>query len=184
MDKELILKELEKVTYKKKISQLIKNILFTLMGVAAIAVLIAVIWLPVLRIYGQSMNTTLNEGDIVLSVRGSEFETGDILAFYYNNKILVKRVIANEGDWVDIDTDGNVYVNQEILEEPYVFEKSLGDSNITYPFQVPENQIFVMGDHRSTSLDSRNTAIGTISEEQIVGKIIFKVYPINQLGGI
>lgn len=175
-------KELKRVTYRKQFFQLMKNIMFALMGTAALATLIAVIWLPVLRIYGQSMNTTLNEGDIVLSVKGSQFETGDIIAFYYNNKILVKRVIANGGDWVSIDYQGKVFVNQEPLDEPYVTSLSLGDSNITYPYQVPENQLFVMGDHRETSLDSRNTAIGTVAEEQVVGKIVFKVFPLNEIG--
>jgi signal peptidase I len=155
-----------------------------LIVVAAIAVLCATLWMPVLRIYGSSMTPTLSENNIVLSLKTSNFQTGDVIAFYYNNKILVKRVIAGPGDWVDIDDDGNVYVNGELLEEDYIEEKDLGESNIEYPYQVPESRWFVLGDHRSVSLDSRTKAIGPIAEEQIVGKLIFKVWPLNQIGAI
>jgi len=138
----------------------------------------------VLRIYGTSMTPTLSEGNIVLSLKGSSFKTGDVIALYYNNKILVKRVIANSGDWVDIDQEGNVFVNGQLLDEPYLTEKAFGECDIKLPYQVPESRVFVMGDHRSTSVDSRSTAIGCVSEEQIVGKIVFRVWPINELGGV
>ena len=129
------------------------------------------------------MTPTLDEGDIVLSLKGSEFKTGDVVAFYYNNKILVKRVIAQAGEWVDIDNKGNVFVNGEQLDEPYVSEKSIGDDcDIIFPYQVPEARIFVMGDHRDVSLDSRNSAIGCIAEEVVVGRIVFKVWPLTRLG--
>ena len=156
--------------------------MFTLITVAAVAVLIAVLLLPVLQIYGTSMNPTLGEGDIVISVKGNSFSTGDVVAFYYNNKILVKRVIAHAGDWVQIDDDGNVFVNNKQIDEPYLLDKAKGECNITLPYQVPEGRIFVMGDHRSVSIDSRNTAVGCVAEEQIVGKIVFCIWPLKNFG--
>ena len=118
----------------------------------------------------------------MLSLKGSTFKTGDIVAFYYNNKILVKRVIANTGDWVDIDEDGVVYVNNQALTEPYVQELAKGECNIKLPYQVPESKIFVMGDNRATSVDSRHTSVGCVAEEQIVGKIVFCVWPLSHFG--
>ncbi len=152
--------------------------------VAAVSVLIAVLLLPVLRIYGQSMSPTLDESELVLSVKGSKFSTGDVIAFYYNNKILVKRVIAQESDWVNITEDGTVYVNGEKLNEPYVSAPSLGTCDIELPYQVPEGRVFVMGDHRDVSIDSRSTTIGCVAEEQIVGKIIYRIWPFKALGEI
>ena len=130
------------------------------------------------------MAPTMGEGDYVVSIKGAEFKTGDVIAFYYNNKILVKRVIAKSGEWVDIDSDGNVYVNSEELYEPYISEKAFGDCNIALPYQVPESRVFVMGDHRNVSVDSRNTAVGCVSEEQIVGKIVFRVWPLSGFGRV
>lgn len=155
---------------------------FTLITVAAVAALIAVLVLPVLQIYGTSMSPSLTEGDIVVSVKGSGIQPGDVVGFYYNNKILVKRVIAVSGDWVDIAEDGTVYVNSIRIKEPYVQEKALGDCNIELPYQVPETRLFVMGDHRPTSVDSRNTAVGCVAEEQIIGKIVFRVWPFARFG--
>lgn len=177
-------KELERVKYRSRFANTLRNTVYVLIVVAAVAVLVAVLLLPVLRIYGHSMNDTLEEGDIVVSVKGSSFQTGDVIAFYYNNKILVKRVIGNPGDWIDIDDDGNVYVNQKMLEEPYLMDKAKGECNIDLPYQVPENKVFVMGDNRSVSIDSRNTAVGCVAEEQIVGKIVFRVWPFQTLGSV
>lgn len=160
----------------------LRSTFFILIVVSALAVLIAVLLLPVLRIYGHSMNDTLDEGDIVVSVKGTSFKNGDIIAFYYNNKLLVKRVIGQSGDWIDIDESGNVYVNQELLEEPYLKGKALGDTNIKLPYKVPESRIFVLGDNRNVSIDSRNTSVGCVTEEQVAGKIIFRVWPLDKFG--
>ena len=176
--------ELKRVQYKHRYRTVLKSTVYTLVIVAAIAVLVATLWLPVLQIYGTSMTPTLQDGEIIFSVKGSDFALGDIIAFYYNNKILVKRVIANPGDWVNIDEDGTVYVNETVIDEPYLTEKSLGDCNIELPYQVPDGKIFVMGDHRSTSVDSRNTAVGCVAQEQIVGKIVFRVWPLDRLGWV
>lgn len=161
-----------------------RSTIFVLVVVAAVAVLVAVMMLPVLRIYGDSMNGTLQSGDIVISVKGSNFTSGDIVAFYYNNNVLVKRVIAQEMDWVDIDELGNVYVNDMPLEEKYLQEKAYGQTNIELPYQVPDGRIFVMGDNRSVSIDSRNTAIGCVAQEQVVGKIVFRVWPLSRFGPV
>lgn len=174
--------ELKRMKYKSRYRSVLHSTIYTLIVVAAIAILVATLWLPVLRIYGSSMTPTLQDGEIIFTVKTSDFEPGDIVAFYYNNKILVKRVICGPGDWIDIDEEGTVYVNDIQLEEPYLTEKALGDCNIDLPFQVPDGRYFVMGDHRSTSIDSRNTTVGCASQEQIVGRIIFRIWPLNRMG--
>ena len=181
---ELLRKELRRENYRRKFACAMKSTFFTLIVVAAVAVLVATIWMPVLQIYGSSMSPTLAEGEIVIAVKGNSFEPGDLVSFYIGNKLLVKRYIAGPGQWVEIDKAGNVFVNSKPLDEPYLTEKALGDCNIEFPYQVPDNRIFCMGDHRATSLDSRNTAVGCISEEQIVGKIIFRVWPFAAFGGV
>lgn len=181
---ELLEAEVKRVRYRKRYKNVLRSTVYTLVVVAAAAVLAATIWLPVLQIYGASMNPTLDEGDIVVAVKGSGFQQGDLVAFYIGNKILVKRVIAGPGQLVDIDEDGNVYVDGQYLDEPYLAEKSLGDANIDLPYQVPDNRYFCMGDHRSTSVDSRHTEIGCVSEEQIVGKIVFRVWPFASIGTV
>lgn len=176
--------ELDRERHRHRYGSTLRSTIYVLVVVAAVAILVATLWLPVLRIQGSSMDPTLQEGDVAFSVHRSEMEPGDIVAFYYNNKILVKRVICGPGDWVDIDADGTVYVNGTELDEPYLTEKALGDCDIELPYQVPDGKIFVMGDHRATSVDSRNTVIGCVSQEQIVGRIAFRIWPLSRLGGV
>jgi len=162
--------------------ELIRRMIFSLITVAALTVLLTMLFMPVLQIYGTSMSPLLEEGDILLTFRTSDFEKGDIISFYYNNKILVKRVIAFEGDYIYIENDGSVYVNNKRLEENYISEKAKGECDITLPYQVPSGKIFVLGDHRLTSIDSRNKAMGCVSLEQISGKPVFRIWPLNRIG--
>ena len=174
--------ELERENYKRRYNSVLRSTLFTLVVVAAVAVLVATIWMPVLQIYGSSMTPTLSEGDIVVSMKGTEFEPGELVAFYLGNKILVKRCIAGPGQWVDIDETGIVYVADVFLDEPYLTEKALGECDLSFPYQVPESRYFCMGDHRTTSVDSRHSAVGCVAEEQIVGKIVLRVWPLSEFG--
>ena len=176
--------ELERLRYRRTFWSLLRSTIYSLIVVAAIAVLISNQLFPVLRIYGHSMNDTLDEGELVIALKSGEFAIGDVVAFYYNNKLLVKRVIGVSGDWIDIDQDGTVYVNNKKIDEPYIEEKAYGETNIELPYQVPESRIFVMGDNRSVSVDSRNTAVGCVAEEQIVGRIVFRIWPLEMVGRI
>lgn len=170
------------IRYRQRFWDSIRSTIFMLIVVSAIAVLVAVLFLPILRIYGHSMKGTLDNGDFVVSVKSTQLETGDVVAFYYNNNILVKRVIASSGQWVDMDDQGNVYVDDKLLEEPYLDSKDYGQVNIDFPYQVPDGRYFVIGDNRAVSIDSRNSAVGTISEEQLVGELILKIWPLSEIG--
>ena len=174
--------ELSRVRRKRWMRKTIAGVITALLAISAIAVLLATRFLPVLQVYGDSMSPTLNEGEVVIAFSEAELETGDVIAFYHNNKVLVKRVIATAGDWVSVSAAGKVSVNGKTLDEPYVTEMSLGDSNVDWPYQVPESHVFVMGDHRSTSIDSRNTAVGCISEDVIIGELMLRVWPLENLG--
>ena len=181
---ELLEGELRRTQYKRRYRRTLRTTLFSLLVVAAIAVIIAVLLMPVLLIRGSSMEDTLMDGDLVIALNNSKYKTGDVIGFYFNNGILIKRVIAVTGDWVDIDSDGTVYVNGVRLDESYVTEKSIGECNIALPYQVPEGKCFVMGDHRATSLDSRNTAVGCISNDVVVGKLLIRFWPIRTFGTV
>lgn len=176
--------EIKREQYKKNYVRVLRSTVVSLLAVAAVSVLIAVLVLPILQITGTSMTDTLQNGDIVVAISSRSYKTGDVVAFYYNNEILVKRVIATAGDWVDIDEDGNVFVNDDPLDEPYLSEKALGQCNIELPYQVPDGRCFIMGDHRSTSIDSRNTAVGCVSTDMILGRIILRVWPFKEISVI
>lgn len=173
--------ELIRERNKRRFRKLLRSTVNALIVVAAVAALIATMVLPVLQITGTSMEPSLNEGDIVLLAKTDKLKTGDLCAFYYSNKILIKRVIAIPGDYIWIESDGTVYLNGEALDEPYITEKSLGECDIEFPYQVPENSYFLMGDHRETSIDSRSTVIGAIHQEQILGKLLCKIWPLSEM---
>lgn len=182
--RELLETELQRTQHRSRLMQALRTTISSLVVVAAAAVIVAMLVLPVLQIQGTSMTDTLQDQDIVIALRGSGYKTGDVIAFYYNNNILIKRVIATTGQWVDITEDGTVYVDNVKIDEPYVTEKALGDCNIAMPYQVPDGKIFVMGDHRSTSLDSRNTALGCVSDDMVVGKLLIRAWPLSGFGPI
>lgn len=177
-------RELKRTKYHQSYHRTLRSTIYILVTVAAIAVLIATLVVPVLRIYGSSMSPTLYDGELVLAIKTRDFEKQDVIAFYYNNKVLVKRVIAGPGEWVNMDDEGNVTVDGKLLEEPYLKNKSMGNYDIELPYQVPEGRYFVMGDHRDISVDSRSEAVGCVAEEQIVGKLLFKVWPFESIGMI
>lgn len=180
----LIRQEISRERYKARYYAVLRSTVSVLIVVAAIAVLVATLWMPVLHIYGISMGPTLNDGDIVVSIKSDDLQRGDLVAFYHGNKLLIKRCIAGPGDWVDMDRMGNVSVNGGMLVEPYLNEKAYGECDLKLPYQVPDGRWFLMGDSRAVSIDSRNTAVGCISQEQIVGKIVFRIWPLEVFGPV
>lgn len=174
--------ELRRERKKLRIARTLRNTTYTLLVVAAVSVLVATLLTPVLRILGHSMSPTLTQGQYVVSIKGSAFQQGDLVSFYIGNNLLVKRVIALPGDWVDIKADGTVLVNGVELEEPYLGEKAFGNCDLDLPYQVPEKKYFLMGDDRAVSQDSRSTVIGCIAEDQIVGKIVLCIWPLEDFG--
>lgn len=162
--------------------QALSSTISVLVVVAAIAVLITTLFLPILQISGDSMSPTLEHDEIVILLKAKEFKPGDLIGFYYQGKILIKRVIALPEDEVVIDSEGNVYVNEELLEEPYVTDKSLGDCDLEFPYSVPGTGYFVLGDRRSNSVDSRNSVVGAISQDDIIGKVCLRVWPLARFG--
>ena len=175
-------KERKRLRYKRRYSRTLRSTVAILIVVAAAAVLVATLWMPVLRIYGSSMVPTLADGQIVVSVKTASFEPGDIAAFYHGNKLLIKRYIAGPSDYVNVDEDGAVSVNGTRLDEPYLAEKAYGEADIEFPYQVPDQRYFVMGDNRSVSIDSRSSIVGCIAGDQIVGKVVFRVWPLSAFG--
>lgn len=174
----------KKIQQRKRLRKAIGSTIQALIVIAAIAVLLSTLWIPVFRVYGSSMTPLLDEGEVVVAMKTENIKQGDPLVFYYNNKVLIKRAIAKAGDWVDIDKNGAVSVNGKVLDEPYVSELSVGECDIDLPYQVPDGRWFVMGDHRNTSIDSRSTTVGCISPDQIVGIVKVRVWPINKIGVI
>lgn len=183
-DAKQVEEELRRVRYRKRFRKVLRSTVYALIVTAAVSVLVATLWLPILRITGSSMSPTLEDGQIVVSWKSSSCERGELVSFYIGNKILIKRVIALPGQWVDIDEDGNVFVDGQLLDEPYLAEHAFGECDIELPFQVPDGQYFVMGDHRSTSVDSRSSTVGCITDEQIVGRIVFCVWPFRKFGSV
>ncbi|HAP79258.1 MAG TPA: signal peptidase I [Ruminococcus sp.] len=181
-DAEQLSNEIKRIRYMKEYRRMLSNTVSSLIVVAAVAVLISMLFLPVLRVTGTSMTPTFMNDELVICNKRGNFKSGDVVAFYFNNKILLKRVIGTAGDVIDIKEDGTVYLNGEVLDEPYVNEKALGECDIKLPYQVPDNRIFVMGDHRSTSIDSRSTSVGCIADEYIIGKVILRIWPFKFMG--
>ncbi len=177
-------KELKRENRKKEYRNVLRNTLIVVVSVAALAVLISSFYVTVLKVTGDSMTPTLETGQIVIAQNSQEFEAGEMLAFYYNNKVLVKRVIGSPGDWVNIDANGRVSVNGIELEETYASDLSLEPTDIEFPYQVPENRWFVLGDHRSVSIDSRSSVVGCVTKEQLIGKVVFRVFPFDTFGSL
>ncbi len=179
---EELVEQLERERYRFHRFKALRRVILFLIVAVAVAVFVLILLMPTIQINGNSMEPQLKAGDVVLTQKGKDVESGDVVVFYYNDKILVKRLIGNSGDWVDIDDTGDVYVNGELLDEPYVAKKSLGECDIDLPYHVPEGRIFVMGDQRSESIDSRYSSVGCIDKEQVVGKLVFRIWPIGDIG--
>ena len=179
---EQIKQERRKIRQRKAFRKFIIRTISVLIVVAAISVLIATYWLPVLKVYGSSMSPTMEPGEVIVTVKSDAYKNGDIVAFWQGNKLLIKRVIAEPGQWVDIDSDGVVSVDGQNLNESYLSEKTKGTCDIELPHQVKESHLFLMGDNRESSLDSRTTFIGDVSKDQIESKILFRIWPVNKIG--
>ncbi len=183
-DENEVIAERQRLQYRQKYRKTVLSTIYILIVVAAVSVLFATLFIPVLQVSGSSMEPTLEDRDIVLLLKTGRFQTGELCAFYYQNKLLLKRVIGSPGDIIDIDKNGNVSVNGEFIDEPYVTNKSIGECDITLPYQVPENRYFVLGDNRKTSIDSRSSVIGCIEKEQIVGKVKIRIWPFKSISFI
>ena len=171
--------ERERLAYRSRYARVLRSTIYALLVVAAVAVLLATLFLPVLQVSGDSMNPTLQDRDIIVLVKTDHMKTGDLCGFYWQNKLLLKRIIGLPGDIITLDEDGVVTVNGEVLDEPYVDELALGECDIKFPYQVPENRYFVLGDHRATSIDSRSSVIGCVEKSQIAGKVFLRIWPLS-----
>ena len=176
--------EILREKYNRKYKQVLRSTVYSLIVVAAVAVLIATLAFPVLQISGSSMEPTLNDEEIVVLLKTTKMKKGELCCFSYQNKLLIKRVIGLPGDKISIDENGTVYVNEVMIDEPYAIDKALGECDITFPCYVSDNHYFVLGDQRSTSIDSRSSVIGQVSEDYIVGKIFFRVWPFDRVSPV
>ena len=176
--------ERERLAYRSRYTRVLRSTIYALVVVAAVAVLLATLFLPVLQVSGDSMNPTLQDKDVIVLVKSGSLKTGDLCGFYWQNKLLLKRVIGLPGDIISLDENGVVTVNGTVLDEPYVDELALGECDIKFPYQVPENRYFVLGDHRATSIDSRSSVIGCVEKNQIVGKVFIRVWPLSSFSFI
>lgn len=181
---EQVLSERRRLRREKQFRHVLGSTVAILLVVAAVAVLLVTLFLPVLQVSGNSMEPTLEAGDVIVLVKTSDFETGDLCAVRVSGSVLLKRMIAGPGDWVNIDQEGNVYVNGELLDEPYVTDKALGITDLDYPYQVPDNSIFVMGDHRSVSVDSRSSEVGCISYDKVIGRVAIRIWPLTRISWV
>lgn len=182
MDTDFLRQQLDEEKQRLRKRGLVIKGASVLVVIIAISILVSTMWMPVLKIYSASMEPTLEKGNIVVAVKKMNVKSGHLMAFYIGNKTLIKRVIAGPGDWVDIDENGNVFVNETLVEEPYVSGKKTGESDIEFPYQVPESRYFVLGDNRAISMDSRSEYIGCISEDQIIGEVVIRIWPISSIG--
>ena len=174
--------ELRRLKTRRSWRRALSSTIYTLVVVAAVAVLVAMLYVSVLVVSGTSMEPNLENGDVLVGVKAERFEAGDVVCFYYNNRLLLKRVVAQAGDWVEVDGEGYVYVNGRLLDEPYVKDRSLGICDVEFPYQVPEGAVFVLGDHRSTSVDSRSSAVGCVTLDKVVAKVYLRVWPLDSFG--
>ena len=176
--------EISRKKYKQNQHHLLRNALYVLITVAAVTALVAILFVPVLKTFGNSMTPTLEDGEIVAVVKTDEAKVGEMIAFYYNNKIFIKRVIALGGSVVDMDEAGNVFVDGAPLEEPYLTEKSAGSGDVEFPYEVPDGMYFVLGDNRVTSADSRNSILGCVDPDDMLGRVLFRVWPLDRFGAV
>ncbi len=184
LSKEFLQEEIKKETYKNKYTKVLKSTIYVLIIIIAISALVVTLIMPVLEVNNTTMNPLLDNNDIIISLKTKTLNKGDVIAFYQGNKILIKRVVATPGNYISIDEEGNVYVDGTLLDEPYVTNKQKGETNIEFPYQVPENTYFVLSDERDKTTDSRNEDIGLIKKDNIIGKVIFRVWPLKKLGAI